>query len=152
MATLSGSVTMIKLTVILFAITMFFSGYYANASEVPKDAAITVTHKGKVIGTFSRATHKVVRLGTGKTTVVTKTVVVTGEIKNCPIKKNRLQAKFGAGKDGLSTKYKNNAYEISEKTKPVFGISYSRKVGGDLNLGVSTHTNKTTTFDVGVDF
>ena len=128
-------------------IVLLFS-FNAFGYTVPKDAIIKVYSKdGKQIGKMSRKEYKVVKLSTSKTTVVTKTIT-----KQCKTKKNRFQVKFGVGKDGVENKHKSGSYEVSETTKPIAGVSYSHKVDGDLSLGVSVHTNKTTTLDVGVDF
>ena len=126
----------------------------AKDFKVPKDAVIKVyTKDGKLIGKMSRAKYKVVKLGTNctKTKVVTKTKTKVIK-KNICKSKNRIKYSIGAGKHGLTRKYRDGSHVVEDRTTPVVGFGYSRKVDDVLSIGGTIHTNQTTTLDLGIDF
>ena len=105
-------------------------------ADVPQDAVIIVqTKDGREIGRMSRSEYKVVKIGTSKTTTIRITKTRTIYKKSYCNANSRLSIKNGVDGDGY-----------------VFGAGYSRKIGPALNIGISTHTNKITTLDVGLDF
>lgn len=133
---------------LLIFLTVF--GLQLWGFEVPKNATIKVYDaSGKQIGDMKRSEYKVVKLGKSKSKV--KIVKIVETVNKCD-KKNRVGLKLGAGKDGIVRKYKNGTYEVSEKTTPVIGIGYSRKVGEDVNLGVNIHSNETATIEISTDY
>ena len=131
---------------------LFAASSVAFAYDVPTDAVIKVYDaNGKQIGEMKRSEYKVVKLGTSKVKTVTKVVRET-VTKNTCAQKNRVVFKAGAGPDGLTRDENAVGYEVGERMRSVLGVGYSRKVTDKLNLGVSVHSNSTTTLDVGVDF
>ena len=125
--------------------------FSANAYEVPKDAVIKVyDSKGTQIGEMKRSEYKVVKLGTSKTKVVTKTVYVN---VSKPERNNRVILRGGVGNNGLSVSRNGTENSVTQRDNTtVLGVGYSRKVNERISIGGSYLNNDTATIDVGVDF
>ena len=125
----------------LSATFMFMFSVNAHAYEVPQDAVIKVYSKdGKLLGTMSRSTHKVVKLGTSKTVVVEKTVVQTITLKEPSKRQTSLLIGGGVGKDGLKTSTDGNNYTIEEKDSAIGTLGVcSLKDGGGVCGTASTN-------------
>lgn len=97
--------------------------------------------------------------------------------KKAKVKKNTIMLKLGVGnyispgdlettttfkrwnnrnhhhrRNSGSIKTVTDKITYSEETRPVLGLSYSRRLGNSFRLGASAYTNKTYTIDFGLDF
>lgn len=141
---LKQSQTMILVFVVFFLVafvaTLAFASQ-AQAYEVPKDAVIKVYSKdGKLLGTMTRGTHKVVKLGTSNPV---KTIVVQEK----PKQRTSLILGGGFGKDGLKSKTNGSEYTIEEKDAAVGTVGLCTLKAGEGVCGTIS-TNET----VGIQF
>ena len=131
-----GTFTMFAVFVMAFIVGMVFA-LTANAYEVPKDAVIKVYSKdGKLLGSMTRGTHKVVKLGTS----VVKTVIVKETEQ--PKRRTSILLGGGIGKDGLKVKTDGSNYTIQEKDAAVGTVGVCSLKDGSGVCGTAS-TNET---------
>lgn len=143
----------IYLSIIGLCVVMFFTGFFANAFEVPEDAVIKVyTKDGKKIGEMKRSNYKVIKIEDKKPKKSKcPSVPAKEEEEEEQVYYNSIIVHLGAGMDGLSAGHDGDNHVVKERKRPVFGATYCYTENG-IGLCGTGLTNKTGLLGIKKDF
>jgi hypothetical protein len=131
----------------LIALGLVALSYVAFAKEPPawaRGGVITFTDRNGVVYTFKAEDYKIVKRGSKSKP---KVIIVEKEKKES---RHKLGVHLGGGPHGIKNENVNGKHKVSQRYRPVGGLSYGYEVEEGTHLGATVLSNETVTLDVEV--